>query len=395
MNSCTRLQDKFENIGTEAELRTQPVFTLVHGTFDSGATWVQSESSFSLALKDALGTCVDAVIKPFKWSGKNTLRARILAQGRLRYQLRKLLNEYPQAKHFCVGYSHGGSVVSYALSDQVLAERVSGVVFMATPFIYPRARQWNFLDRLIVLLGFIFVSVPSWILYAIYGWHPLVWAACLAIPFGVFSVWLRKRVDAWTSWSHRVSERIPVHCSISSKALLIRSREDEASGALAAAAVGTWLQVTILGVLYSVSEWLMRWGQEIASKPVPKEGPAHPFGPLLGLLRFLIQIAVLILSGVASIPTLVGCMLWGLAFGRDVARHSAFLRMSAEPSPDGTWTIVQVGPVDKSWPEVRGLRSLIKDLKAWPLAHRIHEHPDVPALIADWAKSLIGLAKQR
>ena len=72
------------------------------------------------------------------WSGANTNRARLRAAASLHESLIAKKREFPLARHFVIGHSHGGNVALYALNLTTSADLVSGVICLATPFLWFR-----------------------------------------------------------------------------------------------------------------------------------------------------------------------------------------------------------------------------------------------------------------
>jgi hypothetical protein len=115
-----------------------PVFVLVHGTFARGAAWTQEGSTLRKALHARYGEV--ACFREFLWSGENSHKERVQAGDELRIFLQNLGSEVADRPLFIVAHSHGGNVALYALRDVQIAERVSGIVTMGTPFLDCRRR---------------------------------------------------------------------------------------------------------------------------------------------------------------------------------------------------------------------------------------------------------------
>jgi len=80
------------------------VITLVHGTWaDTNAKWIQRDS---MLCRQLYAEFAQVEIHAFPWSGKNSVGARKTAAE----DLRRHLECIPQADHFVIGHSHGGSV---------------------------------------------------------------------------------------------------------------------------------------------------------------------------------------------------------------------------------------------------------------------------------------------
>jgi len=113
--------------------------TLVHGTFARDAQWTDKRSDFSKSISRAVPGKV--LLTRFKWSGLNSHRARLHAGEELAAYLRNLTTTYPTAKHHVIAHSHGGNVVMYAMRDKSVAERMSSLVCLATPFLTLERRR--------------------------------------------------------------------------------------------------------------------------------------------------------------------------------------------------------------------------------------------------------------
>lgn len=109
------------------------VITLVHGTFARGAQWTLKGSILCNHIAASLGS--DTRFERFQWSGQNYQQARINAAAELKEFILARLLEQPQARHYIIAHSHGGNVALLALRDKELANRISGLITLATPFL--------------------------------------------------------------------------------------------------------------------------------------------------------------------------------------------------------------------------------------------------------------------
>src|SRR4051812_25853259 len=89
------------------------IVTLVHGTFARHAKWTFEQSNLCQTLRTSLDNRV--LFKRFEWSGRNSLSARLAAARRLRSELSQSFTEHPTAKHYVIGHSHGGYIALRAL----------------------------------------------------------------------------------------------------------------------------------------------------------------------------------------------------------------------------------------------------------------------------------------
>ena len=76
----------------------------------------------------------------FKWSGKNSVKARWLAAQSFKEHLKSNIEKYPSAQHVIVAHSHGGTVVANTLSTELASDiktsHISGIICLGTPFTY-------------------------------------------------------------------------------------------------------------------------------------------------------------------------------------------------------------------------------------------------------------------
>ena len=158
------------------------VVTLVHGTFAEHAPWMREGRLWrALAPKpdDGSGNNPDEPPLPpekclpgttlfsrFCWTGGNSHTDRLEAGEALKERLHGVTKKFPNARHFVIGHSHGGNVMLYAMKDKSLADRVTGLVTLATPFITVRRRKLHPLVRfgiwIISLLGILEAGLHFW-----------------------------------------------------------------------------------------------------------------------------------------------------------------------------------------------------------------------------------------
>ena len=99
------------------------VITLVHGTWADTRGWVAPGSVLRRELDARLGP---VVFREFPWSSAHTHAARTEAGVRLAQFVRGGHAQYPEARHFIIGHSHGGIVALYAMRDAAADQVVSG-----------------------------------------------------------------------------------------------------------------------------------------------------------------------------------------------------------------------------------------------------------------------------
>jgi uncharacterized membrane protein len=160
------------------------IVTLVHGTFAPKAAWTRDGSPLRAALKEALG---NVTFVTHDWSGKNTLEERLSEADKLADELCFQQRIFPEAKRIVVGHSHGGSMAAYALERLQPGCYVSGIICLATPFIYFQLRG-NFEDiRRAIIAGCRAIGACTMmllLLFVSFGWWKNVLAVFLAGAIG-------------------------------------------------------------------------------------------------------------------------------------------------------------------------------------------------------------------
>lgn len=243
------------------------IVTLVHGTSQprwfswfgpkrSGADehgWVRAESKFS---EDLIKNAPRGIqVRPFFWSGENSHHSRVTAAEQLQMHLRHLKRDFPDSEQICVGHSHGGSVIYYALRDSSTEDSLLGYAFLSTPFLDFQPRNFAHLDAaefLIAGLAVLCVSLPSYVLALHNGWsftapltgpNPTLIAILLSVPFALLVRIYRRITHQWKSAACEFLATLPNSFCSSDKALILRAPGDEASNGLALIYILTLLQI--------------------------------------------------------------------------------------------------------------------------------------------------------
>jgi hypothetical protein len=258
---------------------------LVHGTWGRGffpkrrevslyppnkRYWFEEGSQFCAGLDAALKSAsLDWPIRAFLWSGANSVHARDSAAQELSGQLRKGLQEDPDARAVIVAHSHGGNVVLRALQHlDSMANRIR-VVTLATPFLRVFARKslqlpfwvkllvWGAisiilsLSALLGVIGILSVTVgqpdTDWFFYLVF---PIV-TVLLGVASFFIVQWLN---EVFTNPRTALAIEEVVHYdtkgAAASRMLVIRGVDDEASLSLAAGSIGSRLSfLTLVGVI--------------------------------------------------------------------------------------------------------------------------------------------------
>lgn len=253
---------------------------LVHGTGARGADWTQEErSTLRKHLKQVFGDQVS--FSSPGWSGRNTYQDRVDGAGILRDEVKKTARD--GRVPILVGHSHGGSLIAHALADdEELCEQVSGVIFLATPFVHARplplgrhlpkgpALLAGLLCALAVVLG------GLWLIAAA-GWpeerNRALSAIAFGLPFaGLFIWWATFRtVGRFLGVSEgRITKRTKERLAelvdqldlsalethgLNRKALIIRSTADEAASGLAAAQLAGRIASDVPSLTWKLPQW--------------------------------------------------------------------------------------------------------------------------------------------
>lgn len=114
------------------------VFTLIHGTFSPKAAWIRTDSLMWRFLESRFPGCL---ITAPKWPGINTHRGRLKASDDIVQVLLQQHQEHPDAKHFIIAHSHGGTIALHACENERVRSSLSGVITLGTPFIHSRRRD--------------------------------------------------------------------------------------------------------------------------------------------------------------------------------------------------------------------------------------------------------------
>jgi len=114
---------------------------LVHGTFARDAPWTHPASALCQSVRSELAGHTVRFHSP-QWTGANSHSDRVKAGSELGRFVLDLLQVHP-APCFLIGHSHGGTVISQALRQSPeLAEVIDGSVFLSTPFIQVRRKDY-------------------------------------------------------------------------------------------------------------------------------------------------------------------------------------------------------------------------------------------------------------
>ncbi len=226
----------------------------VHGTFahasptsDGAKPWWQPDSPF-LADLDTLvkGEADAATIRPFRWSGDNSERARRTAGRELFKELEGL--ERSGEAYCLIGHSHGGSVIAAALLEAAARKRsLPGLkrwITVGTPFIELRPERFLFLRLPLSLKAvyvaslMLFVILVGAILGGIGGgqlslansnlaWRVGAAAVLSSLPFALFHLFAYLR-ERRTLFHHRPRVKARAQAYFEKRWLPLTHEDDEA-----------------------------------------------------------------------------------------------------------------------------------------------------------------------
>lgn len=348
----------------------QYVITLVHGTWAPRAAWVQSSSALWTRL---VTTLPDTVIRPFSWTGKNSVAARHRATDALRGHLRGVLAEYPEARHFVIAHSHGGNIALYALRDIELARQIQRVICLGTPFFHVRRRRPpRPQERLAVGFGLLggcvlpLMSIVTWLWFALVGPEHVFVFLLLALSSQVLlfltprSQPVRAVGARWREWAERVHGACTFPTLPAAKLLIIRTSADEPSAALASAQFISWFvrrawqSAASRFERMSVLRMFAIFGGGIIAAIflVGVEGVGGPLGALSEGLFVLWMLVMLwhFLPGWVSFAVLPFLLLWSTPlafFGWELVLASPLMDVSVEPTPPGQFSVSHFAPTEQ------------------------------------------------
>ena len=351
------------------------VVTLVHGTFARRADWTIESSTLCRTIRETMHAPVR--FERFLWSGWNTVTSRSKAVERLILHLAESHARWPHARHFIVGHSHGGNIAFQAMRDETVAEHIAGVVCLSTPFLWASPRNLGPVGRIALWWFPVVIAlvclVPAVELLPL-ALQDAAGAIALVIALGagfVFSPWATKfaKIVAGALQYPDVQPR---------KVLIVRSFGDEASAALGAAHMISWIAEMLwsrtsrlLGsVLSTIETWrsalARRWrllvpacvvliGLAIVALTKAERGSWLELIGVLAAATFAVLIAVLarggyvaeffgaLLIAVLASPSFLVILALGIATGPELLVAALLFRVTPESTPPGGgWTVWQV-----------------------------------------------------
>ena len=149
----------------------------------------------------------------------------------------------------------------------------------------------------------------------------------------------------------------------------------------------TWFQVIAnpvrmlcrIGVIMVALYMFARLHLGLSEKAVTAIGPLVIVAMFVWEAKQALWSAILstIAGFLIALTVIIRSFLLGIFFGPDLAKHSLFLEVTAEPSPPGLWKCVQLDALEIDNSEHGKPRRP---------AHSVYEHPAVPRIIAEWIR---------
>lgn len=233
-------------------------FTLIHGTFSANAEWVnegidENPDGFRARLRNRFSEPINFTVPP-AWGSKGLLKLKDLTNSARLDGADNLaehvLDQTDENKHFMVAHSHGGNVAMYAMQNKSVAEKVDGLICLATPFLYPRKRPLS-ITALLLSLAIMLAGILRYIGTANLmerGWPAWLSAASLLI-FGFVIPACLTWLVAYERYLAKIKSNLRLRNLIDNLSyqdpkvpiLLVRASGDEATGLLRGAQFLNWL----------------------------------------------------------------------------------------------------------------------------------------------------------
>jgi hypothetical protein len=365
----------------EAPSNPDVVVTLVHGTWARGAGWTASSSPLCATLRNAAWGTVR--FERFTWSGRNAISARAAAIEGLISHIQATQERWPRARHYIVGHSHGGNIALQALRDRTVEGRTVGVVCLSTPFLCAAPRDLGPFGSVALWWGPVIVMLfcLALLVMAFVPESHVNTALCIALATSIWLGFLVERNVERLSEATIIALRYPVVAP--TKVLIVRAPGDEASGALAAAYILSWLAGGLWSLtgrfLGSLLATVEAWRAELAryrlvsmvacavlvgfliAPGVFDRDKLFPWGDALAVLSMSSFVALLaivaiyarggllvwffgfLLISCLAAPFFLTVAILGMAIGPELLLAGLVLRVTAESTPPGgAWSVWQV-----------------------------------------------------
>lgn len=360
-----------ERIGTNDP---DNILILVHGTLARGAGWTLPNSEIYGRLVQAFGH--NLMIYRHLWSGWNSLRARRIASQALEAKMVEMSKQFPKARFYLIGHSHGGNVILNSLTHSLIS-KVEGVVCLATPILIGRRRKLDAFPK--VALAGVPIILVGWTLLAILGLLGISDSG-MEGALGLISIAGGAAVGIGINkWASSLVVDKDLSFVPSGKVIFVRALGDEASATLSSAHLIGWAMDKVLS---APSKLVVRWYNRVGtarkfltqhwhktlvafvlastgfvwsiSRPSPPDGLTlltfFISGIVGGALIFVFTQGglwvggiVWLISAMFLLPMVLIIGLLGLlTVGWEMALTSTVMQVTAEATPPGSWTVQQV-----------------------------------------------------
>ncbi|MET4715921.1 hypothetical protein ABIF63_000024 [Bradyrhizobium japonicum] len=379
---------------------------MVHGTWGRGffptiaalvtrrPRWFQPGSGFHTGLFSELSARqIDAQSTFVEWSGSNSFKERELAARKVAQSIETRVQQFPNTPVLLLGHSHGGNVVSRALSNTTVDLDRIYVTTLATPFLEVfktklTASQERSLNMLFMFFFLAFVALSNFTIQQLFpelreknGFDLPNIAAVIGILaialIGATSIYplLVRRSAAQLALVEMISSQSGV-LRVRDRRLVVRAVDDEATLVITTGAIGTRLASLAFSIIGALRPSNLVWPAigfilEYAWWNVPR----LPFG----IEIYFHRIASILFAATFLVPLLVFLLVvfaafFRAAYGRELAIAGVNCEVSAHSAPDG-----------------HGLEivTLRQSNAARRLRHYIYDEPSCGAAVADWIAARI------
>jgi hypothetical protein len=395
------------------------IYVLMHGTWARNAAWCRDGSELRTTLVEAEAPA-KVHFDEFEWTARNSSKARLAGASALRRRILELRAKFPGIPISLIAHSHAGNIAMLAMRDWAQADEISEVICLSTPFIHAAPRTLGRLAKpVVVSLSTVFAApvayygVVAFLRFVVpkasyeevqqnqiyYGSWGLAILIVTVLLFMTAATLFSAQLGALHERNRDIADSLRLPTSIPARTLLLRNVADEAGNTLGATQLLSQLMSVSLNVLHvvgmpvfmdksdasawprrllSVALWVLGLTVVLAivspfSKLAGFDFDDYAKAPLIVIpLGFL---AVTLTTGVALllIPVVVvaagACM---AAFGWSTALGAVSLHLSAEASPPGNWTVLQLSHEAVPLPG---------------LNHATHSHPEALRAIAAWVRA--------
>lgn len=330
----------------------------VHGTWAKGSTWPLLEAE----IRRAFGA-EHVAIQYLSWSGRNTVSARLSAAAHLAQVLEDDYRHRPSHRRFVVGHSHGGTVALLGTKDAATRAALAGIICLSTPFLLVRARQFSDLGYAIAILGLVLPAAAAtlWTAFILQSILPLF--AGLALGWAVRSLFKHGEFRV-QSFMNLVSPPNVTNMPV----LVIRTPDDEASLSLGlmqgmnrlvwlawrliglhwiallwSAAIGLADRLRVRRLLEVVAElWIVVLIGSVFANNLLRDLNVPQYAMVTLWIPVVVIASTILSAALLVVPVGVINALALLPFGPGFSLFSPFLEVSAESTPPGVCTVVQV-----------------------------------------------------